>query len=51
MKFHNCVFCNIETNNFAQIVYQDKLTVAFIDPRQFHPEIFPTLNNETVLRK
>jgi histidine triad (HIT) family protein len=37
MKVQNCVFCNIESNNFAPIVYQDEDTIAFIDPRQFHP--------------
>ncbi len=37
MKSNKCIFCNIHQNNFAPIVYEDELTIAFIDPKQFHP--------------
>ncbi len=33
-----CVFCEIMAGRApADVVYQDELTVAFIDPRQFNP--------------
>jgi len=33
-----CIFCKIEQdNNMAQVVYKDEYTLAFMDPRQFHP--------------
>ncbi len=33
-----CVFCEIATGGVpASIVYQDALTMAFVDVRQFHP--------------
>ena len=33
-----CVFCDIvEGRNAASIVFEDQLTLAFVDLRQFHP--------------
>jgi diadenosine tetraphosphate (Ap4A) HIT family hydrolase len=33
-----CIFCAIAAHKApASIVYEDDLTIAFIDPRQFHP--------------
>jgi histidine triad (HIT) family protein len=38
MDTEGCVFCDIVAGKVgASIVYQDELTMAFVDLRQFHP--------------
>jgi len=35
---HDCLFCSIVAGSEpASVVYQDEHTIAFMDPRQFHP--------------
>lgn len=35
---YNCIFCEIAQHaRAASVVYEDELTMAFIDARQFHP--------------
>ena len=36
--YNECIFCSIVAGDaVASIVYQDERTLAFMDPRQFHP--------------
>jgi len=38
MPLELCTFCDIVAGKLnASIVYRDELTMAFVDPRQFHP--------------